>query len=129
MRFLRTTRLRLHDHQYLSPPCPQSPKRQEKQPIPLTQVWSGILALEHAYLAAQGDKLNPKIMSSPEKRRKLTEETQEEATHGRVYTTECNDRSGSVDNSLIPWTDQILATYRSGQGKTIQSRTNSVGRF
>src|SRR5262249_13191068 len=30
-------RLRLHDHQYLGPLGPQSPKRQEEQSIPLTQ--------------------------------------------------------------------------------------------
>src|SRR5262249_20773694 len=75
-------RLRLHDHQYLGPLGPQSPKRQEEQSIPLTQVWSRVLALEHAYLVAQRGKLKPEIMARPEERSEPTEETHDEREHG-----------------------------------------------
>ncbi|HJY88463.1 MAG TPA: hypothetical protein VKE24_16635, partial [Candidatus Acidoferrales bacterium] len=53
-----------------------------EQSIPLTQAWSRVLALEHAYLVAQRDKLKPEIMVRPEEGSEPTEETHKEPEHG-----------------------------------------------
>ncbi len=81
--------------------------------IPLTQVWSRLLALEHVNLVAQDDKLQPKVLSRPQESGKPTEETQDEAEHGsslhdRVVMIGLEVRG--VNKSLIPWANQILAT-------------------
>src|SRR5438045_1157936 len=74
-------RLRLHHDQHLCPSRPEPSHGNPEQPIPSTQSRARVLALEHAYLLTQSNKLQPEVMSRAEEGGKPPEETEGKPKH------------------------------------------------
>ena len=57
---------RLHDHEEVGPPRPETAQRSPEQPIKGVQRWTGPLALQHGDLLAQGEHLERGVPTSAE---------------------------------------------------------------
>ena len=72
---------RLHDHEEVGPPRPETAQRSPEQPIKGVQRWTRPLALQHGDLLAQGEHLERGVPTSAEEDPDCGQEGQDELEH------------------------------------------------
>jgi len=72
---------RLHDHEEVGPPRPETAQCSPEQPIKGVQRWTWPLALQHGELLAQGERLECRVPTSAEEDPDRGQEGQDEFDH------------------------------------------------